>query len=394
MDNSTIELLATSAVRRSIALSKRLAPVINENDKEPAWDGYIMIYADETKSLQQMRGRVPIQVKGHCVQDMSEETIKYRAEVAHLNCYKRDGGVIYFVVYISEDGEREKIYYADLTFEKLCEILAECTEDQKQKTIELSEFPTDAPAKVEILVNFEREYKPNYHRALAKEAAITSVSKPVAISPLASELVCQRLTADPENQKLIDSFQCKRNVGLAAYLKYYGWEEDCSGDKAFFLIKGRGNKVVAYFSIKCGELYEPRRIYQEFDTTCIAERVYPAIELAQFCINSEASVYIDQLRKRFCNGHTMGEMMFWLFMIPEFSKARQAAGGRYVYTYVADESAHGVLVQYHRERFHLEEPTNLMANKSVYAAGCTLMCQEIDKLMSERESFLKSLELS
>lgn len=72
--------------------------------------------------------------------------------------------------------------------------------------------------------------------------------------------VCQRLSADPGNKKLVKSFECSRNRGLAAYLHYRGWAEDTTGATTFYVIKDQQNKIMLYFSLKCGSLFDPLNI--------------------------------------------------------------------------------------------------------------------------------------
>ena len=70
-------------------------------------------------------------------------------------------------------------------------------------------------------------------------------------------LTCQRLSADPANKQLIRNFRCARNPGLAAQLRYYGWEEDVSGAATYYIIKKSEGKILLYFSLKCGSLFDP-----------------------------------------------------------------------------------------------------------------------------------------
>lgn len=72
-----------------------------------------------------------------------------------------------------------------------------------------------------------------------------------------STLTCQRLSDDPANKKLIKGFKCARNRQLAAYLKYFGWEEDTAGTLSFYVVKNQENQILLYFSVKCGALFEP-----------------------------------------------------------------------------------------------------------------------------------------
>ncbi|CEA16460.1 hypothetical protein ING2E5B_1714 [Fermentimonas caenicola] len=47
MNNKTIEDLSTSAVIKSIALTGILSPFINSDDKEPSFDGKVIIHSDK-----------------------------------------------------------------------------------------------------------------------------------------------------------------------------------------------------------------------------------------------------------------------------------------------------------------------------------------------------------
>ena len=72
-----------------------------------------------------------------------------------------------------------------------------------------------------------------------------------------STLTCQRLSDDLANKKLLKDFECSRNPELAAYLRHYGWEEDTAGTTTFYVVKNKENKILLYFSLKCGALFEP-----------------------------------------------------------------------------------------------------------------------------------------
>ena len=72
-----------------------------------------------------------------------------------------------------------------------------------------------------------------------------------------NSLVCQRLSGDPANKQLIRAFRCARNPGLAAQLRYYAWDEDISGTTTYYIIKNPDGKILLYFSLKCGALFDP-----------------------------------------------------------------------------------------------------------------------------------------
>lgn len=68
---------------------------------------------------------------------------------------------------------------------------------------------------------------------------------------------CERLTNNSDNKALIEAFSCKRGTGLLNYLKQNGWQYDEQGIEAFYFIKTPDGKPCVFFSLKCGELFEP-----------------------------------------------------------------------------------------------------------------------------------------
>lgn len=72
-----------------------------------------------------------------------------------------------------------------------------------------------------------------------------------------NSLVCQRLSRNPDNKQLIRSFRCARNKGLEAQLTYYAWEEDLSGATTYYIIKDQQDRILLYFSLQCGSLFDP-----------------------------------------------------------------------------------------------------------------------------------------
>ncbi|MCI8951544.1 MAG: hypothetical protein HFG49_16220 [Lachnospiraceae bacterium] len=73
----------------------------------------IYIYSNKNKRKERIK-KVPVQVKGKKEDDFSTEIIKYPVSIIDLENYFYDGGVVFFVVYISNNGLKTKIYYACL----------------------------------------------------------------------------------------------------------------------------------------------------------------------------------------------------------------------------------------------------------------------------------------
>ncbi len=148
-----IEKLATAAIEASISKTDVLSPFINEGDKEPSWDGFIYIYESKSKNKKNLK-RVPVQVKGMIENDRSKCTITYPVSIIDLNNYLNNGGCVFFVVYLDENGENPKIYFNSLLPVKIRDILRQTKEDQQTKDVELSEFPSDNDKKVSALLSF------------------------------------------------------------------------------------------------------------------------------------------------------------------------------------------------------------------------------------------------
>ena len=110
-----IETAATTAIKEKIANTDRLSQYINERDKEPIWDGSIYVYKNESRKSDNFIGRIPVQVKGKMVKSniLEKDKIKYSVPTRNLEKYRDEGGVIYFVVYVSENAKK-RIYYASL----------------------------------------------------------------------------------------------------------------------------------------------------------------------------------------------------------------------------------------------------------------------------------------
>lgn len=124
MNSVKIEKRSISKLKSWIAEHDLLDEYINDNDKEPSWDGYIMVYTDEDLKAEHIKYKIPVQVKGKCKNELiNRKMITYPVEYRHLQNYYFDGGVVYFVIAISEDAKRKTIFANALTPVKLKELL-------------------------------------------------------------------------------------------------------------------------------------------------------------------------------------------------------------------------------------------------------------------------------
>lgn len=153
MDAKTIETLAVNAVRDTIVICDYLDQYISDNDKEPSWDGHIYVFKAPSKKKDVLMGRIPVQVKGSTQLDPTADRIKYSVEISDLKNYLGDGGVIYFVVAMSQDGSQRTVFYVSLAPVNL-KLILEKHSEQKTVSLEFCRFPTDNAEKASLCMNF------------------------------------------------------------------------------------------------------------------------------------------------------------------------------------------------------------------------------------------------
>lgn len=124
MNSIKIEKGAIDTLKRIIRLHDNMNDFLNDNDKEPSWDGNIYLYKNEDLKAEDIEYMIPVQVKGKNDETLLKRSrITYPVEYKHLRNYFNNNGVFYFVIAISDDGERTTVFYNALTTIKLQSIL-------------------------------------------------------------------------------------------------------------------------------------------------------------------------------------------------------------------------------------------------------------------------------
>lgn len=152
-----VEVIATSAVKKAIARTDYLVPVISDKDKEPLWDGHIYAYGDALKSNDSYIGRAPVQLKGKIVKDCNKERTTYTIDINNLKGYCLDGGVIYFVVLMEENGDNETIFYINLLPYIINNYIKRAESAQKTISVTLKRFPKEKNEVENLVFNFLRD---------------------------------------------------------------------------------------------------------------------------------------------------------------------------------------------------------------------------------------------
>ena len=162
MDASTLEKMAITILSEKILTTQTIEPFLSENDKTPSWDGELIAYKSSTKEKNNIYGVCKVQVKGKAVssEEIERKKIQYRVFLSDLNNYRLTGGVLFFVVGLTETFER-KIYYKDLLPYELAEIISR-KKKQKTCTITLKEMPIDSNKVVRLIHRFIRNSREQY----------------------------------------------------------------------------------------------------------------------------------------------------------------------------------------------------------------------------------------
>lgn len=236
---------------------------------------------------------------------------------------------------------------------------------------------------------------------------------------------CERLTADPENKSHIYSFYSRKGRSLAYKLQADAWQEDLRGYPVYYVVKDPNGQIVMYFSLKCGVLFdrdslkslmekkerydtlinsmgyasfteemrkELLELYHEvqeyeflqedmrFDTNKSMIRVvesYPAVELVHWCLNDHAR---EEWRSSGMGSRTMGETLFWCFIVPKVLEIANLVGCQYLYTFVADGSSDSILLRYFDVMLHFMTSDHLGTAKPAFDFMCPMMYQRIHRM--------------
>lgn len=431
LNSARIERLATGAIRdRIIKKTDCLTPDISEGDKGISWDGQIFLYEpheDSTKS--NFCGRIPVQVKGHEWDGPYPETIKFDAEVADLRNYMLDGGVLYFVVYLSNSGEDHCIYYNTLTPEKLKTVLSECRDTQKKKRIVLERFPEDGDTIIQVvksaydacnITQQRTEKQENAHAItlaslsnMIPRISINSVTaKNGSISHFPYEFrneiascICQRLTDESVNSYLIDSFQSPKNPSLGAYIKGKLLNKDRNGSTAVYLIKNKYNVPLMIFGLKTGFLFRIQDLKNknrqssnhspsEHTNSSIskdfirADNIISAIELTDLYVHDWARNYWNSINRP---NTSIGTFLFWYYVAPIIFESQQNIGCEYVYLFVEDVSPDKRLINYYNTKLNFYRDGKMSTPISNDNISCEFMYQKISEMREFRAYYFNKL---
>ena len=153
MNTEKIELASVSKLIDLLSRLDYINPEIPTNDKSPSWDGFVNLYKEKDScSKKDLERRIPVQVKGHYAKTPYQDSISFSADTSDLKNYLNECGVIFFVIYVDEDGNSQ-IYYSRLT-RLILRRLIKGKENQETISIHLEKFPNEKKIATDIFFNF------------------------------------------------------------------------------------------------------------------------------------------------------------------------------------------------------------------------------------------------
>lgn len=263
-----------------------------------------------------------------------------------------------------------------------------------------------------------------------------------------NSLVCERLSSNENNLRLVDAFCNVRNESLEHTLKNEAYEEDEAGNIAYYLIKDKDENILFYFSIKCGILYDLfgekeklRKINDLFhflvelekdpsstkeDKETIAS-ILESIRTRKGLVKKELSKIshikknqiIEDLAKEsednlkrvgktfagveivhFCANDNyrpfweklnikqkMGTVVFWHFLIPKICELRKIVGCECLFLFAADLTPDELLVNYYKSNLGFRDSNEYGTAIPLYDYACKFMYQELKDIEEKRKNF-------
>lgn len=159
LNTKQIETMSVTKLKDALIRTGIADPDILENDTTPSWDGEIRLYTTPGDfSKENLRAKIPVQVKGTCVEKFPKGKASFSVDVSDLTNYQKSHGVMFFLVQM-QGFDEYKIYYSALLPFDLREKLAQAP-GQKTKTIKLDVFPHKyVNGMIKILVEFLADWE-------------------------------------------------------------------------------------------------------------------------------------------------------------------------------------------------------------------------------------------
>ena len=162
-NNRQIETLGVSYLTTFINRHSLLQTYFDSNDKTPVWDGEIHVLKTSSEKRSEIFGKVPVQIKA--TRQQKNKLKSFSLDISDLELYSKNGGVVLFVVWLSEDGDLRNIYYKSLpplSIKKLIKKsnLKNKTTSNKKLSVQIHELDEQKlyPMLVDFITNSRKQY--------------------------------------------------------------------------------------------------------------------------------------------------------------------------------------------------------------------------------------------
>lgn len=194
ISNSKIENRALNALENIIDDHNTMSHQFNSLDKEMSWDGFILIYKDNEKSTDKSNfdDELRVQIKGH-IDDLAKNSdgkynylgrkkITYSVSLADLKIYSKNGGVLYFEIFMTPDGKRREVFYASLYPSILKKYI-----DEKEMKLAKKKTPPKNPSTSIVFTRLKNDANVLYE--IAKQFCIEKGQQGTGEVPLVKDMI-------------------------------------------------------------------------------------------------------------------------------------------------------------------------------------------------------------
>lgn len=149
ISNNWIEEKSIEIVKKSLLKTKLIdCSQINIGDKGVSWDGNILVFSNKKRNKNDVR-IIPVQIKG-TTKHIPKKKAYFVLDIEHVKNFYRNGGILFFCVYLNENNENHKIYYSSLLASDLWHLISKSCNNKVK--IPLDEFPEENVSEIMIII--------------------------------------------------------------------------------------------------------------------------------------------------------------------------------------------------------------------------------------------------
>lgn len=134
IDTKAIEEKALNHFKSFIEDSKVISQYLDDNDKEPCWDGHLYLYADGIRDKEHLQGRVPVQIKGTEVDHFVTKKWKFKLEKADLKTYLEEP-TFFIVCQVKKNSKERMLFFRELLPDLVNKLLRDMGKNATRMTL-------------------------------------------------------------------------------------------------------------------------------------------------------------------------------------------------------------------------------------------------------------------